>query len=155
MSDKLKSYTLVSIQMISLILIFISGSPTAKYSLWLIMEVAGIVLGVWAFITMGWRNMNISPMVKEGARLVTKGPYRLIRHPMYLALLLIIWPLIIDQYSAFRLIAAIILTANLVVKMFYEEHLLRKHFAGYELYMRTTYRLIPFVLYTSLLLATD
>lgn len=112
----------------------------------MIIEITGIALGMWAFIMMGWRNLTITPLVKQEATLVTEGPYRMIRHPMYSAALLIIWPLIIDQYSLFRFIVGMILTVDLVIKMFYEESLLRKHFAGYDLYMRDTYRLIPFIL---------
>jgi len=60
--------------------------------------------------------------------------------------LLTIWPLIVDQYSLLRLTAGLILTIDLIIKMLYEESLLRKHFAGYEIYMRETKRLIPFVI---------
>lgn len=145
-SAQFKSYVLVSIQVISLILIFISGRPIPNDLPLIIIEITGIALGMWAFITMGWRNLTITPLVKQEANLVTQGPYGMIRHPMYSAVLLVIWPLIIDQYSLFRFIVGMILTVDLVIKMFYEESLLRKHFAGYDLYMRDTYRLIPFIL---------
>jgi protein-S-isoprenylcysteine O-methyltransferase Ste14 len=65
---------------------------------------------------------------------------------MYSAVLLTIWPLIADQYSLLRLAAGLTLTVDLTVKMLYEESLLKKHFAGYEAYMKETKRLIPFVL---------
>ncbi len=143
--DTVKAYILVSIQVICLVLIFASGSPLAYYLPLAIPEIAGIALGIWAMVVMGRGNINIAPLVKREARLVTNGPYALIRHPMYAALLLAVWPLIIDQFSPIRLSAGVILTVDLLVKMLYEEHLLRKHFAGYDAYMRTTKRLIPFV----------
>jgi protein-S-isoprenylcysteine O-methyltransferase Ste14 len=94
---------------------------------------------------MGWRNVNVSPLVKQDARLVTGGPYALIRHPMYSAVLLTIWSLIIDRYSLFRLAVGLILTADLMMKIRYEEGLLRKRFPEYAAYMKVTKRLIPFV----------
>jgi protein-S-isoprenylcysteine O-methyltransferase Ste14 len=60
--------------------------------------------------------------------------------------MLMVWPLILDQYSLLRLTAVLVLTIDLIIKMVYEESLLRKHFSLYESYMRKTKRLIPFVL---------
>jgi protein-S-isoprenylcysteine O-methyltransferase Ste14 len=143
--DTFKAYILVAVQVISLTLIVITGRPFAQNILLLISEIAGIVLGVWALLVMGWHNLNITPLVKQDARLVTRGPYAFIRHPMYSALLFTVWPLIIDQFSLFRLTAALILTVDLLTKLFYEENLLKQHFAGYNSYMKKTKRLIPFV----------
>jgi len=142
----LKAYALVSVQVIAIGLILVSGGPFARDLPLLVMEIAGIMLGIWAVVIMGWHNLNISPLVKRDARLVTKGPYAFIRHPMYSALLLTFWPLIVDRYSLFRLAAGLILTVDLLIKIRYEERLLKKHFAAYESYMRVTKRLIPFVL---------
>ena len=145
-SDKFKAYTLVSIQMISIALILVTGWPLAGYIPLLIIQIAGVMLGIWAIVIMGVKNTNITPLVKQDAHLVTNGPYAFIRHPMYSAVLLTIWPLIIDQYSLLRLTAGLILTIDLIIKMLFEESLLRKHFAGYESYMKETKRLIPFVI---------
>ena len=144
--DKVRAYTLVSIQMIAILLILVTGWPLAGYIPLLIVQIAGVLLGVWAIAVMGRTNTNITPLVKQSAVLVTNGPYTFVRHPMYSAVLLTIWPLIMDQYSLFRLTIGVVLTIDLVVKLLYEESLLKKHFAGYESYMRETKRLIPFVI---------
>ena len=143
--DRVKAYILVSIQAICLLAIFASGAPLASRLPLAILEISGIALGLWAMVVMGLGNINITPLVKKEARLVTSGPYAAIRHPMYAALLLAAWPLIIDSYSLIRLSAGLILTVDLGVKLLYEEHLPRKHFAGCDAYARTTKRLIPFV----------
>ena len=145
-TDKFKAYTLVSIQVISIAFIFLTGWPLAGYIPLLIIQIAGVLLGIWAIVTMGTKNTNITPLVKQNAHLVTSGPYIFIRHPMYSSVLLTMWPLIIDQYSLSRLMAGLILTIDLIIKMLFEESLLIKHFAGYETYMRETKRLIPFVI---------
>ena len=145
-TDKFKAYTLVSIQVIAILLILVTGWPLAGYVPLLIIQIAGVMLGIWAIVMMGRKNTNITPLVKQDSHLVTNGPYAVIRHPMYSAVLLTIWPLIMNQYSLLRLTAALILTIDLIIKMLYEESLLRKHFADYEIYMRETKRLIPFVI---------
>jgi protein-S-isoprenylcysteine O-methyltransferase Ste14 len=104
-----------------------------------------MVIGIWALSVMGIGNINISPLAKPGAVLVTGGPYRLIRHPMYLAVLLVIWPLIIAHFSFLRITAGFILTMDLIIKMLFEEGLLKQQFAEYHAYMRTTKRLIPLI----------
>lgn len=144
--DKLKAYVLVFIQLVCIILILVSGWPFAYNHVLLVFEFAGIMLGIWALLVMGWHNLNITPLVKREAHLVTSGPYAFIRHPMYASVLLTFWPLVIEQYSMFRLIAGMVLTGDLIVKMMYEESLLREHFMGYEVYMKATKRLIPFIL---------
>jgi protein-S-isoprenylcysteine O-methyltransferase Ste14 len=145
-TDKVRAYTLVSIQMVTILLIVATGRLLAGYIPLLIAQIAGILLGVWAIAVMGRTNTNITPLVKQSAILVTNGPYTFIRHPMYSAVLLTIWPLIMDQYSLFRLTIGLVLTIDLIVKLLYEESLLKKHFVGYEIYMRETKRLIPFVI---------
>ncbi len=142
-ADKLKARILVFIQLACIIFIFASGTPVANHFLLLLLQMAGIATGIWAVATMGIGNMNISPLVRDAAALVTKGPYRLIRHPMYLAVLLVIWPLIIDNFSLLRIAAGLILTIDLIVKMLFEERLLKEQFAEYEPYMKTTKRFIP------------
>ena len=144
--DKIKAYALVSIQVISIALILVTGWPLAASIPLLILQIAGVILGIWAIVIMGIKNTNVAPLVKQDARLVMNGPYAFIRHPMYSAVLLTIWPLILDQYSLLRLTAGLILTVDLIVKMLYEERLLKRHFAVYETYMKRTKRLIPFVL---------
>jgi protein-S-isoprenylcysteine O-methyltransferase Ste14 len=143
--EKIKAYTLVSVQFICIILILSSGRIFAHCYLLLPIEIFGIALIIWAVASMGMRNLHATPQVKEEARLVTQGPYRFIRHPMYLALLMVVWPLIIDQFSLLHLAAGLVLTIDLIIKMLYEESLLKKHFAGYEAYMENTSRLIPFI----------
>ncbi len=144
-ADKIKARILVFIQLSCIIFIFASGSIVAWHLVLLVHQIAGTAIGIWAIIVMGIGNINISPLMKEGAVLVTRGPYRVIRHPMYLAVLLVIWPLIIDDFSVMRITAGFILTLDLIIKILFEENLLKKQFAEYEAYMKTTKRLIPVI----------
>jgi protein-S-isoprenylcysteine O-methyltransferase Ste14 len=144
-ADKLKGRILVFIQLACIVFIFASSTPLANHFLLILNQAAGMAIGIWAVAVMGIGNMNVSPLLKDGATLVTSGPYRLIRHPMYLAVLLVIWPVVIDHFSLLRIAAGIILTIDLIVKMPFEESLLKERFAEYEAYMKTTKRLIPLI----------
>ncbi len=109
----------------------------------MLIESAGIFLAVLAIFTIKPGNFNITPRIKSNGMLVTSGPYRLIRHPMYLAQIIAVLPLIVDYFSWYRLAAIVILTVDLLIKIVYEEEKLRKHFPDYEAYERATKKLIP------------
>ena len=64
---------------------------------------------------------------------------------MYASVLLTILALIIDQFTLLRLIAGLILTADLMVKMVYEEGILKRHFSEYPAYMARKKKIIPFI----------
>jgi protein-S-isoprenylcysteine O-methyltransferase Ste14 len=138
-----KSYLLVAIQMAMLLLIALTGPWIARQPLWLLLEVLGLGLGIWAIGAMRLGNFNIVPDIKPASRLVRRGPYGWIRHPMYTALLLVALALVLEAFSLLRLLLWLILLADLLVKLHYEEALLTAHFADYAAYQQRTHRLLP------------
>lgn len=136
-------YILVFMQLSCLLVIFLTGPLLASGVILLIIEILGLVLGIWAILAHGGYNFRIAPVHKEGARLITKGPYALVRHPMYLAIILLVTPLIIDQFTWLRLGIGIVLLAVLLLKLEYEERQLVRAFEGYEAYRKGTWKLVP------------
>ena len=90
-------------------------------------------------------KLNITPMPREGSVLVSAGPYRLIRHPMYLALMLFFYPLALPQSNPIVWTVFIVFNINLILKLLFEERLLMAKFLGYGEYRKHSWRLIPFV----------
>lgn len=90
-------------------------------------------------------NLHIRPDVAATAVLTTRGPYGLIRHPMYAALLLVGLGWLFDTFSGVRLALLLALLVNLVVKLSYEEQLLSAKLDGYAAYKASTWRLMPWV----------
>jgi protein-S-isoprenylcysteine O-methyltransferase Ste14 len=85
--------------------------------------------------------------VEAGQRVISTGPYRLVRHPMYSAivLLLLATPLALGSYVAVPLF--VMLIPLLVFRLLNEEKLLRQNLPGYMEYCsRTRFRLVPFLL---------
>ncbi len=141
----LKSTLLTLVQYASLLTLFILLPWEAKNTILLIIQVAGIILGFWAIIVMSRSKLNITPMPREGSVLVSSGPYHLIRHPMYLALMLYFYPLVVPQSNPLVWSIFIIFNINLILKLLFEENLLNEKFPGYKDYSHHSWKLIPWV----------
>jgi len=82
--------------------------------------------------------------VEKGQKVITTGPYAIVRHPMYLAVLILyaFSPLALGSFWA--MIPIPLLAVLLVVRIKGEEKELLENLAGYKEYvMKTKYRLIP------------
>ena len=133
------------IQFACLIAIALTGPVIARHPVMLVTEITGIVLGVWAIVAQRFVNFNVTPDVKIEGFLVERGPYAVIRHPMYATLILIALALVTDSFTWSRLLMLVVLVVDLLVKLRYEEGLLSAHYPQYAAYMARTNRLLPYV----------
>jgi protein-S-isoprenylcysteine O-methyltransferase Ste14 len=94
---------------------------------------------------MNFRQLRITPEPARDARLITSGPYRFIRHPMYSAVLLMTLAVVLSRPTPARLVVWAILFGTLLLKLAHEETLLGRRFPEYAAYRKRTKRLVPFV----------
>jgi protein-S-isoprenylcysteine O-methyltransferase Ste14 len=93
-------------------------------------------------------NSFAAPQVRVQAerahRVITGGPYRIVRHPMYAGALLFFLGLPLLLGSWWGLLAAPLLTAGIGMRAIGEERMLRRELPGYDDYARRVrFRLIP------------
>lgn len=119
--------------------------PPKAWPLTLFLLAAAVVLGVWTLGYNRWGNFNIRPELRRGARLVTGGPYRRIRHPMYASVLLGVGALVVADSRPWRIVLLVALLVVLMLKAAREEDYLRAAFPEYAGYASRTWRLVPFV----------
>ena len=108
----------------------------------------GLLLGYafssWALIENGFFSGTVRIQTDRGQRVISSGPYRLVRHPGYAGGLLgyVATPLLLDSLWAF--IPTLLLLVILVVRTALEDRTLQAELAGYAEYARRTrYRLLP------------
>jgi len=107
-------------------------------------QVVAVLLWIWARATFGLRSFHAAANPTAGG-LVTTGPYRFLRHPVYDSVLYFAWAGALGNASVSSIGAAALVTAGLTVRMLAEEKLLRRTYPEYGDAMRRAKRFIPFV----------
>jgi protein-S-isoprenylcysteine O-methyltransferase Ste14 len=109
------------------------------------MFACGLAIAIWARFNIG-RNWGMPMTVKEEPELVTSGPYRFVRHPIYSGLLLaFLGTALLTNLIGLVFVAAI--TAVFYYSAMVEERNLTKAFPdAYPAYREHTKMLIPYVL---------
>jgi protein-S-isoprenylcysteine O-methyltransferase Ste14 len=104
-------------------------------SLWFL-SVPGLLLAVWSLAVLG-RSFSVAP---EDRGIVSRGPYRLLRHPMYAGELLACLGLCAGSRDIWNGLILIVFVILLIVRIQQEESVL----AGYKDFARTVrWRLLP------------
>jgi protein-S-isoprenylcysteine O-methyltransferase Ste14 len=111
---------------------------------WLL-AMASLVLAAWTLAHNRIGNFNIRPMPKAGGRLVTSGPYRQIRHPMYSAVLLgaaaLAWLAHPAAWLAWAALCIVLWTKSSI-----EERWMAQHHPDYAAYRQHSRRFVPWLL---------
>ena len=137
------SALLVILQLGLIAALLLTGPLLARHPAAQLAEGCAALLGAWALAAMRRSRLRVMPEVAPGAALVTAGPYRWIRHPMYAAGLLFTGALAADRCTPLRVGLWLALVAVLSAKLAREERFLRARFPGYAEYARRTRRLVP------------
>ena len=121
----------------------------SKMPTWVIVTAAALFLFAYLLYAEVMREnayLSRTIRVEEGQKLVDTGLYGIVRHPMYMAtvLLFLMIPLVLGSWYA--LIAFAFYPAIIIVRLKDEEALLTRELPGYEAYkQKVKHRIIPFV----------
>mgnify|MGYP003297262150 CR=1 FL=1 len=119
---------------------------------WLQWIGAGVLLASFYIFYLTFReNTYLSPAVRiqtdRGQTVVSTGPYRHVRHPMYAGFILFTFGTALLLGSVYGLLGALVLNALIAWRAVREEQVLKSELAGYDEYMtRVKSRFVPYLL---------
>ena len=121
----------------------------SRVPLWLTITAAVIFLVGYALYAEVLREnayLSRTVEVQEGQKVIDTGLYGAVRHPMYLATLLMFLPMPLVLGSFWGLIPFAIYPVAIVIRIINEEKVLSEGLYGYSEYRKKVkYRLIPFI----------
>ena len=109
-----------------------------------------VAISFWLVARVFLENTFLAPVVKiqkdRGHRVISTGPYAIVRHPLYAAVCVMIPASALVLGSWWGLASSVLLLAGLVWRTLMEERELVAHLEGYAEYaQRVRYRLVPFI----------
>ena len=108
------------------------------------LQVLALLLFLWARVTFGRRSYHVVADPTAGG-LVTGGPYRYIRHPIYAAYCLFTSTGAAAHWSWSAGLFGGLVLGSAVLRIFCEESLVAARYPEYAQYSVTTWRMIPYV----------
>ncbi|HMJ66629.1 MAG TPA: isoprenylcysteine carboxylmethyltransferase family protein [Candidatus Binatia bacterium] len=108
------------------------------------LQVLAFLLFLWARVTFGRRSYHVVADPTEGG-LVTGGPYRYIRHPIYAAFCLFTSAGVAAHLSWNAGLCGGLVLGSALIRIYCEESLVAARYPEYAQYSITTWRMIPYV----------
>jgi protein-S-isoprenylcysteine O-methyltransferase Ste14 len=107
-------------------------------------QAVAFALMVWARLTFGRRSFHATADPTEGG-LVTTGPYRFVRHPIYASICLFLVAGALAHLSPTTVVLVLLALIGAAGRILAEEHLLVERYPEYADYAARTKRLVPYV----------
>ena len=121
-----------------------SSVPDWGVALGYALMLAGIAATGWAQAVNPFFEPGVRIQSERHQQVIQTGPYRLVRHPGYVAAIMLFFGMALALGSLWALVPAAIASAVLTLRTSWEDRLLRAELPGYADYARhVRYRLVP------------
>ena len=123
---------------------FYTGHLFGRSPLAIGVQIAAAGLMIAARLAFGLRSFHAAANPTAGG-LVTSGPYKYIRHPIYAAVIYFVWAGALDRWSWVAIAGASAVTVSGFVRMLAEERLVVARYPEYRDYQARVRRIVPYV----------
>ena len=123
-----------------------SWAPLPWWAVWpgVLLLLVGSALTTWSMVVNRHAEGTVRIQRERGHAVVTSGPYRIVRHPIYVGTALGLLAVALVAGSAWAILPLILIVMLFVWRTAMEDRALRQELAGYEDYAKATpYRLVP------------
>jgi len=134
----------LALMVLGLVGLVITHSLFSSSPIVVAVQCAAAVLMLWARATFGRRSFHAAASPTAGG-LVTTGPYRFIRHPIYTAACWIGLAGVLAHLSTGTAALGALLFLGGLIRMLCEERLVAAAYPEYREYARVTKRMIPYI----------
>ncbi len=125
-------------------LLALADEPAIR-TIGLVLAFSGYFFMNWAIVVLG-KQFSVNVTIQKDHELITKGPYRLIRHPRYLGIIFFFSGIALVFRSLLSAILVVMTVAALCWRIADEEKLMQDEFEGaWEDYKKRSWRLIPHI----------
>ncbi len=117
--------------------------PLPRNVLPISLVVVATAFWLWAVVNLGFGQVTVQPTPHPDTRLVTTGPFQIVRHPMYLALFVFCSGFVAAHWNWLSTVLWLLLAGVLHQKAVVEELELVQRHPRYSEYKRKTSRFLP------------
>ncbi len=124
----------------------ITGAIGLSFWIGISLNIIASVISLWSLIVNTYLESTARIQKERGQTVCQAGPYKIIRHPTYLGL--IIWCIAISLiFPTFGVIlCSVIIAIVIMLRTYLEDKMLINYLSGYKVYVsKVKYRLIPFI----------
>jgi protein-S-isoprenylcysteine O-methyltransferase Ste14 len=134
-------YLLIVLALVPLVYVhgLFSSSPVV-----IVIQLLAAALMVWARFVFGLRSFHYAADPTKGG-LVTTGPYKFIRHPIYAAILYFTFAGVVANWAWMNTILLAVVFLGVGIRIYCEERLVVVKYPEYSEYAEGTKRIVPFV----------
>jgi len=128
----------------AVILLAATGNLFSSSVIVIAAQLLAAVIAIWARRSFPTKTFRVDA-IPSAETVIRRGPYRLIRHPMYSAALLFIWAAVLSHLSLWTTTIGAVVTIITTLRVAFEERFLRDRYPQYAAYAQATKAIVPYL----------
>ena len=129
----------------AVVLLAATGDLFSSSAIVIAAQLLAVGIMMWARRSFPTKTFRVDA-TPSAETVIRRGPYRLIRHPMYSAALLFIWAAVLSHLSLWTVAIGAFVTIIAALRIVFEERFLRSRYPEYAAYAQVTKAIVPYVI---------